>query len=162
MLITITIKAQGTMEDNSFVSQGNAQVKYDTIGRHYFCKNYEKGCFERIGLKGLSMLLNVPSIEIASEVKHLQAHHEHHEKQKELQRKYEHTTRIISYFSAMRAQYPTHEVLKAQCVYAKSRLWRLGHLLKKEIEDIKQDILSSIKRGLESLKVTQFSASAHP
>lgn len=152
MLIAITVKAQGTMEDNPFVSQGNAQVKYDTIGRHYFCKNHEKGRFERIGLKGLSMLLSVPSIEIASEVKHLQALHEHHEKQKVLQGKYEHTKQMISYFSAMRAQYPTHEVIKAQEVYAESRLWRLGHLLKMELEEIKQDILASIKSGIENVK----------
>lgn len=152
MLITITVKAQGCYEDTPFVSQGNAQVKYDTIGRHYFCKNHEKGRFERIGLKGLATLLNVPSIEIASEVKHLQALHERNAKQKELQRSYDNAKNMVAYFAAMRAQYPKHEIIKAQEVYAESRLWRLGHLLKMELEEIKQDILTSIKRGIRNLK----------
>lgn len=152
MLIAITVKVQGYYEDTPFVSQGNAQVKYDTIGRHYFCKNHEKGRFERIGLKGLATLLNVPSIEITSEVKHLQALHERNEKQKDLQRSYDTAKNMVAYFAAMRAQYPKHEIIKAQEVYAESRMWRLGYLLKMELEEVKQDILSSIQKGIENIK----------
>lgn len=155
MLITITVKAQGYHEDTPFVAWGNAQVKYDTIGRHYFCRNWEKGRYERIGLKRLSMLLNVPSIEIASHVKHLQALHERNEKQKELQRSYDNAKDMVAYFAAMRAQYPKHEIIKAQEVYAKSRLWRLGHLLKLGIEEVKEDILASIGEGIGNLKEPQ-------
>lgn len=155
MLITIVVKAQGSYEDTPFVSQGNAQVKYDTIGRHYFCKNWKKGRYERIGLKGLSMLLNVPSIEIASQVKHLQATHERNEKQKKLQRSYENAKNMLAYFAAMRAQYPKHEIIKAQEVYAESRMWRLGHLLEMGIEEVKEDILTNIRRGIGNLKKPQ-------
>lgn len=110
MLVIITIK--------------NAQVKYDTIGRHYFLFNGQR--WERVGLKAIANTVGLSTIEVASFVKYEQTKIESKGKDTVA---YKLTWDLVAYVSYLLRRFGDTRHYKEKLIYYKSKLWWLGRRL---------------------------------
>lgn len=110
MLVIITIK--------------DSQVKYDTIGRHYFLFNGKK--WERVGLKAIAKTLGLSTIEVASSVKYERNKMESKGKDTV---DYKTTCDVVACVSYILRRFGDKRHYKEKLIYFKSKLWWLGRRL---------------------------------
>lgn len=102
----------------------NAQVKYDTIGRHYFLFNGKR--WERIGLKAIAKTVGLSTIEVASAVKYERNKMESKVKDTV---DYKTTWDVVACVSYILRRFGDTRHYKEKLIYFKSKLWWLGRRL---------------------------------
>lgn len=101
-----------------------AQVKYDTIGRHYFLFDGKR--WERVGLKALAKTVGLSTIEVASSVKYERNKMESKGKDAV---DYKLTWDLVAYVSYLLRRFGDTRHYKKDLIYYKSKLWWLGRRL---------------------------------
>lgn len=126
MLIKINYPANtGTCDEVIIKGLHVIQIKYDTIGRHYFVWDVSKDRWQRCTLKGLAYLTNIPAIHIASRIKaDSRPHMEHYPVVNRCLFAIKYCHQAINKRMQQGLE-GTTGALREQLVYYKSQLWYL-------------------------------------